>query len=158
MTVFHASNVEVKCPMLVESNRLLDFGPGFYTTTNREQAVRFARSVVAKRGGNPVLNIYEFDESGFENCRVLRFDSPSVNWLDFVAENRSGRYAGIKYDLVYGPVANDNVYSTVLLYLRGFMSKEATIAELKVHKLYDQLVFATPGSFHFLRFLGSEAL
>ena len=42
MTLYHASNVEVKMPMLVESNRMLDFGPGFYTTTNREQTVRFA--------------------------------------------------------------------------------------------------------------------
>jgi hypothetical protein len=42
MTLYHASNVEVKMPMLVESNRMLDFGPGLYTTTNREQAVRFA--------------------------------------------------------------------------------------------------------------------
>ena len=49
MILYHASNVEVKSSMLVESNRLLDFGPGFYTTTNREQAVRFAKGVVAKR-------------------------------------------------------------------------------------------------------------
>ena len=61
MTIYHASNVEVKMPMLVESNRMLDFGPGFYTTTNREQAVRFAKGVVAKRGGSPMLNVYEFD-------------------------------------------------------------------------------------------------
>ena len=53
MILYHASNVEVKMPMLVESNRLLDFGPGFYTTTNREQAKRFAESVVSKRGGAP---------------------------------------------------------------------------------------------------------
>ena len=61
MTLFHASNVEVNMPILVESNRMLDFGPGFYTTTNREQAVRFAKSVMVKRGGTPMINIYEFD-------------------------------------------------------------------------------------------------
>jgi len=156
MIVFHASNVEVKRPMLVESNRLLDFGPGFYTTTNREQAVRFARSVVAKRGGTPVLNAYDFDETAFDVSQVRRFDAPTSDWLDFVSANRSGTYVGPKYDLIFGPVANDNVYSTVMLYLRGFMSKEATISELRVHKLYDQLVFASPGSFRFLNFLGSE--
>ena len=31
MVLYHASNCEVKVPMLVASNRLLDFGPGFYT-------------------------------------------------------------------------------------------------------------------------------
>ena len=61
MVLYHASNCEVKMPMLVASNRLLDFGPGFYTTTNREQAVRFAKGVVSKRGGDPFLNVYEFD-------------------------------------------------------------------------------------------------
>ena len=44
MMLYHASNVEVKKLMLVESNRMLDFGPGFYTTSNREQALRFAKS------------------------------------------------------------------------------------------------------------------
>ena len=71
MILYHASNVEVKNPMLVASNRMLDFGPGFYTTTNREQAIRFAKSVVAKRGGAPMLNVYEFDESAFANFRFI---------------------------------------------------------------------------------------
>ena len=73
MILYHASNAEVKKPMLVESNRMLDFGPGFYTTTNREQAVRFAKSVVARRGGQSVSNVYEFDESAFSSCQGAFF-------------------------------------------------------------------------------------
>ena len=158
MKVYHASNVKVKTPMLVESNRMLDFGLGFYTITNREQAMRFAKSVVSRCGGTPILNSYDFDEAGEESCLMKRFDAPSVEWLDFVAENRSGKYTGIKYDLVFGPVANDNVYQTIGLYMRGFMSKKATIAELRVHKLYNQLVFKSPMTFRYLKFIGSEAL
>lgn len=158
MILYHASNVEVKRPMLVESNRLLDFGQGFYTTTNREQAVRFAKSVVAKRGGNPMLNMYEFDESVFSSCKILKFDSPSEAWLDFVAANRMGKYAGEHYDLIMGPVANDNVYATIGLYTQGFMSREAAINELRVRKLYDQIVFATPRVFHFIKHVKTEVL
>lgn len=158
MLLYHASNVEVKTPMLVESNRMLDFGPGFYTTTNREQAVRFARSVVVKRGGFPTLNVYEFDERAFSSCQVLKFDLPSEAWLDFVAANRTGKYVGVRYDLIVGPVANDNVYATIGLYMQGFMSREATIAELKVKKLYDQIVFATPKAFRHIRHVQTEAL
>ena len=55
MTIYHASNVEVKRPMLVESNRMLDFGPGFYTTTNCEQAVRFAKGL----SGAQVSELFE---------------------------------------------------------------------------------------------------
>ena len=110
MIVYHASNCEVKVPMLVASNRLLDFGPGFYTTTNREQAIRFAKGVVCKRGGDPFLNVYEFDaEAAYARLLTLRFDAPTEQWLDFVVANRSGTYVGERYDLVSGPVANDNV-------------------------------------------------
>ncbi len=158
MTLYHASNVEVKMPMLVESNRMLDFGPGFYTTTNREQAVRFAKSVVARRGGTPMINTYEFDEAAFSECLVRRFDSPSEDWLDFVAANRSGQYFGVRYDLIMGPVANDDVYTTIGLYMRGFISKEATISGLMVKRLYDQLVFATPRTFRYLKHVNTEVL
>ena len=158
MTLYHASNVEVKMPMLVESNRMLDFGPGFYTTTNREQAVRFAKSVVARRGGTPMINTYEFDEAAFSECLVRRFDSPSEDWLDFVAANRSGQYFGVRYDLIMGPVANDDVYTTTGLYMRGFISKEATISGLMVKRLYDQLVFATPRTFRYLKHVNTEVL
>ena len=158
MMLYHASNVEVKVPMLVESNRMLDFGSGFYTTTNREQAVRFAKSVVARRGGCPVLNIYDFDESAFSACLTRRFDQPSEDWLDFVAANRMGRYVGVRYDLIIGPVANDDVYTTIGLYMQGFISREATINELRVRKLYNQIVFAAPKAFHYLRHVSAEAL
>ena len=158
MTLYHASNVEVKMPMLVESNRMLDFGPGFYTTTNREQAVRFAKSVVARRGGTPMINTYEFDEAAFSECLVRRFDSPSEDWLDFVAANRSGQYFGVRYDLIMGPVANDDVYTTIGLYMRGFISKEATISGLMVKRLYDQLVFVTPRTFRYLKHVNTEVL
>ena len=42
--------------------------------------------------------------------------------------------------------------------MRGFVSKEATIRELKVKKLYDQIVFATPRAFRYLRHVSTEAL
>ena len=35
MTVYHGSNVIVEKPKLIPQNRYLDFGFGFYTTTNR---------------------------------------------------------------------------------------------------------------------------
>lgn len=144
--------------MLVVSNRLLDFGPGFYTTMNREQATRFARSVVAKRGGSPMLNFYELDETAFSDCRVLKFDEPLGEWLDFVAANRTGSYVGEQYDLIVGPVANDNVYTTIGLYMQGFYSREATINELKVKKLYNQIVFASQKAFHYIRHIRTEML
>jgi len=36
MIVYHGSNVEVKEPRIINPNRTLDFGKGFYTTTNHD--------------------------------------------------------------------------------------------------------------------------
>ncbi len=43
MTLYHGSNVEVREPKILKFNRGLDLGNGFYTTTNRDQAVSFVR-------------------------------------------------------------------------------------------------------------------
>lgn len=51
MTLYHASNVEVRTPRIIRSTRMLDFGFGFYTTTNLEQAKRFAHRVFEKSLG-----------------------------------------------------------------------------------------------------------
>ena len=45
----------------------LDFGAGFYLTTNEEQAVRFSDIVFRRRGnGTPIVSIYEFDMESAE--------------------------------------------------------------------------------------------
>ena len=38
MTLYHGSNVEVNDPKLIPTKRLLDFGAGFYLTSDFEQA------------------------------------------------------------------------------------------------------------------------
>ncbi len=51
MIVYHGSSMEVREPKLIRPIRTLDFGPGFYTTLNRNQAIEFARKVVFRLGG-----------------------------------------------------------------------------------------------------------
>ena len=154
MILYHGSNVTVEKPVLVKQNRFLDFGFGFYTTTNKEQAKDFAVKVTDKRkNGTATLNIYEVDETkAFAECNVLSFDEPDEAWLDFVAQNRQGLYSGEKYDLIYGPVANDDVYRTITLYMTGILSKEQTLEALKIRKLYNQLVFTSEKSLGYIKF------
>jgi hypothetical protein len=154
MTLYHGSNLIVEKPVLITHNRFLDFGFGFYTTKNKDQAKDFAVKVTDKRKeGSPALNIYEIDEeAAFKNCTLLSFSKPDEEWLDFVSQNRKGIYDGEKYDLIYGPVANDDVYRTITLYLTGILSKEQTLEALKIKQLYDQLVFASEKSLGFLKF------
>ena len=158
MILYHGSNVIVDQPKLIRQNRYLDFGFGFNTTTNREQAVNFAQKVTDRRKmGEATLNIYSVNEAvAFQECKVLQFDSPDEAWLDFVAANRQGTYQGEKYDLIYGAVANDDVYRTIALYMTGVLDKEQTLSSLKIRKLFNQLVFATEKSLQYLKFEGRE--
>lgn len=157
MIVYHGSNVIVEKPELIVQNRFLDFGFGFYTTTNKVQAISFADKVYKRRGiDGREVSIYEIDEqAAFSACSLLRFDAPDEAWLDFVFENRSGNYEGEKYDLIYGPVANDDVYTTFTLYQAGALTKEQTLEALKIKKLYNQLVFASEDALQYLRFIGT---
>lgn len=151
--------MEVREPKLIRTIRTLDFGPGFYTTLNREQAIEFARKVVDRREGSGVatLNIYSFDEkAAFEQFNIIYFDSPNDAWLDFVVDNRNGTYTGPNYALKYGPVANDNVYRTIQLYMMGDLSREEAIARFKVKKLFNQIVFSDSAALQMLKFKGSE--
>lgn len=157
MILYHGSNVIVSEPKLIRQNRFLDFGYGFYTTTNKEQAIAFADKVYKRRReGEKAVSIYELDERiAFVKCAVLHFASPDEEWLDFVSENRSGKYRGDKYDYIYGPVANDDVYTTFTLYNAGVLSKKQTLEALKIKKLYNQLVLASEKALSYLNFIGT---
>lgn len=157
MILYHGSNVVVEQPRLIEQNRFLDFGFGFYTTTNKEQAESFARKVALRRGGKAILNIYELDDKALDTLsKVKEFAAPDEQWLDFVFANRNGEYISDNYDLIIGAVANDDVYRTLQVYGAGLLTKEQALQALKIKVLFNQYVFATEDALKLLKFL--EAL
>lgn len=157
MILYHGSNIVVSKPKLIPQNRYLDFGYGFYMTTNKMQAIAFADKVYKRRKvGCKVVNIYELvEQEAFSKCSVLRFDAADAAWLDFVSDNRAGRYEGKMYDYIYGPVANDDVYTTFTLYHAGVLTREQTIEALKIKKLYNQLVATSEQAIKCLDFIGT---
>ena len=159
MRLYHGSNVEVKEPRILKPSHALDFGPGFYTTLNRDQAIDFAGKVALRKGGAAVVNEYEIDEkTAFDLCDTLKFESPNEAWLDFVCSCRDGFNAAAGRDFVFGPVANDDVYRTLTLYREGEITKDETLARLKIKQLYNQLVFATAKALAFIRYVKSEVV
>ena len=97
------------------------------------------------------MSIYSIEEKkAFKECSLLRFETPDEKWLDFVSANRQGNYQGKHYDLIYGAVANDDVYRTITLYMTGILSREQALTALKIRKLFDQMVFATEKSLKYL--------
>jgi hypothetical protein len=157
MKLYHGSNMIVQQPELIVQNRFLDFGFGFYTTTNKMQAVGFANKVIKRRkNGKPIVNIYDFDEKkASENLQILKFDFANEAWLDFVSMNRAGEYKSNQYDVIIGAVADDDIYRTFALYTEGLLTREQTLENLKIKKLYDQVVFATDKALEYLLFRGT---
>lgn len=157
MELYHGSSVIVEEPILIPQQRTLDFGRGFYTTTNKEQAVIFAQKVGERReSAKSFVSVYEV--ASLEKLRkelaLLEFLSPDYDWLDFVFDNRSGTYAGKTYDIIYGPVANDKIYRTFIAYEDGIITRDETIKRLRIIELYNQMTFATPKALSYLKYIG----
>ena len=152
MILYHGSNVQVPEPRLLKIQRDLDFGKGFYTTSDYEQAKSWAlRTVRIRNAGSALVSCYEIDDNALSKLNVLRFAKADLAWLEFVAANRKGTVLQNEYDLVIGPVANDQTYPTILLYLDGFLDAESTIKQLLPQKLKDQWTFKTELSLSFLK-------
>ena len=154
MILYHGSTEIVEEPKIIAGNKFLDFGFGFYTTTSKEQAVRWAE-IKKKRikATNAYLNIYEIDNSVFANglLSIHNFEKPTQNWLEFVVANRQGNTTH-NYDIISGPVANDTLYRTITMYEAGVLTWQETINRLKVHELYDQISFHSTKALKYLKY------
>ncbi|WP_165045199.1 DUF3990 domain-containing protein [Adlercreutzia sp. ZJ138] len=144
MLLHHGSNVAVEHPRILTTNRSLDFGAGFYTTSSFEQARRWATLQAQRRvSGNPTVSTYDLEDSALTDLTVLRFNEADGDWLDFVVENRKGIYSGPLYDLVIGPVANDRTMRVINDYMNGEINKNTALVLLEPQRLTDQYCFRT---------------
>ena len=154
MTLYHGSNVEVPTPKLLPSVRALDFGRGFYLTSDFDQATRWARTAVLRRGeGSAAVSVYEFDETVASTLTILRFDSPDAGWLKYVARNRTRPSDDPDFDIVTGPIANDNTMPVLNLYFKGAYSEEEALRRLLPQRLNDQFAMKTEAALACLTFL-----
>lgn len=159
MRLYHGSNQTVKDPKINAGRKALDFGIGFYLTSDKAQAERWAHTVAKRRqSGGAVLNCYEMDEARLSELAILKFEGPTIAWLDFVVQNRRGANPHRTYDLVIGPVANDSTLPVIDDYMDGRYTQEEAIRRLLPQKLTDQFAFITTKALACLTFTGSEEL
>mgnify|MGYP002623601990 FL=1 len=156
MRLYHGSNVEVRKPSLKKSRKKTDFGRGFYTTTQKEQAEHWTSIKIDRaKSGKRIVSVFEIDDALLTNAelKIREFHGPDEDWLNFVVDSRKG--VEHDYDLVFGPVANDKVFTVVNLYESGVLDAPAAIAELKAYKTYNQLSFHTQRVIKSLKFVES---
>ncbi|MBC7960855.1 MAG: DUF3990 domain-containing protein [Vallitaleaceae bacterium] len=154
MNIYHGSDVVVVKPEILQSSRLLDFGIGFYTTSKKEQAVRWAEKVsIRNNTTRKLLSVYNFEiEKAKKELSIIQFTAADEKWLKFITLNRTGKRISEEYDIVIGPVADDNVYLTVKLFETGVLDEGETLKRLKVEKLFDQILFHTEEGLRFCAF------
>ena len=155
MILYHGSLEVVELPQILEANRPLDFGTGFYTTTSLQQAHRWVKLRMEQNNvSHGFINMYEYTPA--KGLHTRRFLSANEAWVDFVHANRTVQDYNHDYDIVTGPVANDNVYLSFNLYESGIITKRELIRRLKTYKLVDQLLFHTELSLQTLNYIGNK--
>lgn len=162
MRLYHGGIQIVEHPQILPSDHLGDFGAGFYTTTDINQARRF---VVTKcnRENEPrgYVSIFDAPDDLLEQdygLSIKEFHRADEEWAQFVLANRKHRNFEHNYDIVTGAVANDQVYASFSLYENDFISLNELIERLKVCKLTDQLLFHSAQSLKLLKFVASEVV
>ena len=142
MIVYHGSTVIVRRPDTLHSYRALDFGKGFYVTTVRDQAVRWALRRADLFGGKAIVNQYEM-ELDLSGLQTKCFPDDLEEWIEFVCDCRDGSAIYEQFDLIIGKVADDKVFRVVDLFQSGLWDKERALKEIRVYPNYDQIAFIT---------------
>ena len=134
MLIMHGSAVQIPKPGIIKSKYAKDFGDGFYCTNVETQAFRWAT-----RFGAGYVNYYEFNRDA--GLHTLSFAAMTEDWLDFIAFCRNG--GAHEYDIVEGPMANDEVYNYIADFLSGAITRAAFWELVRFRYPTHQLSFHT---------------
>ena len=160
MKVYHGSYEEISVIDLSKCELGRDFGRGFYVTKLRNQAEFWAKRKGHVHETDGYVTEYTFYENAFDryNLNVLRFKGYDEDWLNFVVENRRPDAALHDYDIVEGPVANDDIAQRIFAYLAGTISKTDFLEELKFkHHQSHQIAFCTLASLQMLEWVNQKS-
>ena len=147
MKVYHGSYMAIENIDFSFCRKKRDFGKGFYVTKIREQAEYWANRKGEDNDTEGVVTEFEFDECFFEDdfLKVLRFEGYSMEWLDFVTCNRINKtkQQTHDYDIIEGPVADDDIATRVYDYINRKISKKQFLKELERKTPTHQICFCT---------------
>lgn len=83
---------------------------------------------------------------------MLKFDTPSTEWAEFIFRNRNRESKfSHDYDIVVGPIADDGVAYLLGRYEEGTLSIDELSKKLEYKKLNNQYFFGTEKSIKYLK-------
>lgn len=135
-----------------------DFGQAFYLTTILVQAREMAKKIADRFGGTPCVNAFDFDDRDLSSLNVKIFNHPDREWAEFVMANRSRgkEHPADEFDLIIGPVANDDIATLFRTYEIGIITLDELVQGMKSRKLNNQYAFRSECAISHLKKQGSK--
>lgn len=152
LIVYHGTAYDFSKINLNKSKDKRDFGRGFYTTTIQSQAESWAKNISIRTGLSPAY-VYVYEVTLADELQCKAFEGLTAEWLEFIKLNRSFGGTQHSYDIVIGPVADDNTMLTVSRYMRGIYTADEALQRLSYFKVNDQLCFNTEKSLQYIRLI-----
>lgn len=150
VVLYHGSNVAVAQPQILVSGFYKDFGYGLYCTKLEKQARKWALT----KQGSHIVSIYKYIPN--EQLKVLSFPEMTDQWLDFVVDCRRGIQHD--YDVIEGPMADDQIWDYVEDFMEGSITREAFWILAKFKYPTHQIVFCTQKALEALTYERSISL
>ena len=144
ITLYHGSTIPITTPQLLKSKRSKDFNQGFYCTNLYQQAERWA---LRRKEG--VVSVYQYLPN--PSLNILSFDSMTESWLDFIIACRT--HYPHTYDIVEGPMADDQVFLTADDLINGSITREQFWIMVKFRYTTHQISFHTEQALETLTYL-----
>ncbi len=145
--IYHGSYQKIESPEIRLGKNTKDFGVGFYCTTIKEQAERWAI-----RYNTPIVNVYSLQIN--EKLNILEFKTMSEEWLDFIVACRNGKPHS--YDIVIGAMANDQIYNYISDYIDGVLTREQFWVLARFKYPTRQITFCTQEALACISYQSSE--
>lgn len=136
MKLYHGSTIDITKIDLALSKPNKDFGRAFYLSDDYQQALEMAQFRAEFEDAEPVVNVYEFDETLFRNFNFKRFEAYTEEWAHFVYDHRTEPQGQTlhNYDIVYGPIANDRVGAQIARYKQGYITFDEFLSRIQYIK------------------------
>ena len=159
MRLHHGSNMAITDIDLSRCRPNKDFGLGFYLSPDKTAAEKMAHRTVKRFGGSPYVMTYDFNDAALERFTLRRFEKPTVEWAMFVMANRRGvidareHNLDNKFDVVVGPIANDDLALLFRQFSRGLLTVEMLMREMQYKELTVQYSFHTQQTVSLLKLI-----
>ena len=167
MILYHGTNINIDKIDLNKCAPYKDFGKGFYTTTTFDQAKAMAVRKSRIFGGQPCIISYNAPDNllDLKEINIKVFPSTSKEWAVFIINNRNRDFKDFssaecnvdnKYEIVFGPVANDTLTTLIRQYQRGYIDSEILLKEMQYTAPSNQYSFHSQKAIGLLKKTGVQ--